>query len=329
MNITFNSELALKYGGTEIAILLQNLFFWITHNRKKNINCRENKFWSYSSLKGLQEKFPFLSFSQIRNAMNKLIKDGVIIKGNFNKCKYDRTSWWAFKNDQVLNEIAHLLNPQMEPPKKTVPESQDSTPIQDINTNLKKEVEEVEEKETTAKIDSALYEQLILRKLSHSQAEKIISSKESEYILEKIRQYDYILSHNSKKMKNKARFLFCSIINNWQDEQYYQHEKDKQKQSEKESMIQKQNEKEKKKQEYNDYVENMAEECFKALPEAKKQGIIEQGKRELNKMPFYRNNENLLKIAVQTKIIRHVIDKELENIPSFEEYYLNKEIISL
>ena len=56
----------------------------------------------------MQEKsFSFWSISTINRAVNKLIDEGYIIEGNFNKMKYDKTRWFAL-NFETLNELESI-----------------------------------------------------------------------------------------------------------------------------------------------------------------------------------------------------------------------------
>ncbi|HBD95735.1 MAG TPA: hypothetical protein DC057_16320, partial [Spirochaetia bacterium] len=103
-NVYMNEELAKKYG-INSAIILQNFAFWITLNKKNNSNYIDGKFWSFQTLKKLTDKFPFLTQNKIRYAIDKLVFEGILIKGNFNKTKYDRTVWYAFNDDTMLSTI--------------------------------------------------------------------------------------------------------------------------------------------------------------------------------------------------------------------------------
>tara|TARA_R100000234_G_scaffold3060_1_gene2520 strand:- start:807 stop:1580 length:774 start_codon:yes stop_codon:yes gene_type:complete len=51
-------------------------------------------------MEGFCKLFPFWSKDQIRRLLTKLTESGVIIKGSFNKNSFDRTSWYAFKDEK-------------------------------------------------------------------------------------------------------------------------------------------------------------------------------------------------------------------------------------
>lgn len=99
MQYTFNIEIAQKYSVNE-AIMLQNFQFWISKNRKSANHQHKGRTWTYNSLKNFQEIFPFWSKSQIERILKKLVQNNILITGNFNSKKQDRTCWYAFKNEK-------------------------------------------------------------------------------------------------------------------------------------------------------------------------------------------------------------------------------------
>jgi len=330
MNITFNSELALKFGGTEAAIIIQNLFFWINHNLEKGINHHDGKTWSYSSMKDLQQKYPFISFATIRNTLKRLLEAGIIVKGCYNKHKYDRTTWWAFKDEQVLNEISLLLNQQksLPQPKKSI--VQNNTPIPNSLKNINKQEEEAptqtnaesssKGKESSSnQIDSLLFEELTKRGLSAKQATTFLKTKEKEYILEKIRQYDYLMKFYPVKLDNpKVRYLIMSIKENWVSELYVTGKIKAEKEALKEKKKEAFEKQERMKKDYESYVETLTEQQINDLPEEIKEELTGQVKVELEANPFIRDNPNLkdqmFKAKLFTLVQRQVI------IPGFEEF---------
>ena len=96
---------AKRYGITE-AILLYNLRFWIAKNKANGKHLHKGRTWTYNSCKAFSVLFPYLSESQIKRALASLVKQGAILKDNFNKKRYDRTSWYALTDESEL-PIAH------------------------------------------------------------------------------------------------------------------------------------------------------------------------------------------------------------------------------
>ena len=79
---------AKAYGVTE-AILLYNLRFWIAKNKASGKHWHELRTWTYNSHKEFSKLFPYLSESQIKRALASLVKQGAVVKDNFNKKPYD------------------------------------------------------------------------------------------------------------------------------------------------------------------------------------------------------------------------------------------------
>lgn len=113
MTHNFNIFHAKKYGLSE-AIFLQNLIFWLRQNAANDRNLFEVdkqlypelegqlRYWTYNSVAAYSELFPYFSPKQVRNAIDSLLKQGVIIKGNYSENKYDRTNWYAVSDEQIL-----------------------------------------------------------------------------------------------------------------------------------------------------------------------------------------------------------------------------------
>lgn len=103
-----------KIYGVNCAVLLQNIHHWIKKNEANGKNFYDGHYWTYNSAKAFTEMFPYLSQKQIETALKKLRDDGIIITGNYNEMKYDRTLWYAIteKGKSIL------LTGEMEKPKK-------------------------------------------------------------------------------------------------------------------------------------------------------------------------------------------------------------------
>ena len=108
---SFNPLIA-KEVGIECAILLYNIEFWIEKNKANNKHFYEGKYWTYNSTKAFAELFPYMSERVIYKAIQKLIENGYLIKGNFNQNSFDRTCWYAL-GDKIDNSIGENPNYQM------------------------------------------------------------------------------------------------------------------------------------------------------------------------------------------------------------------------
>ncbi len=94
MNHMFNVYVAENHGVPE-AILLSNLFFWVEKNKANNKHYHDGRYWTYNSQEAFTLLFPYWSRSQIKRIVASLVKQGLILKANYNAVKYDRTTWYT------------------------------------------------------------------------------------------------------------------------------------------------------------------------------------------------------------------------------------------
>lgn len=90
----FNINVAKEYG-IATAVILDNMSFWIEQNRANRRHFHDGKYWTYNSKRAMAELFPYLSERQIDYTMGKMIKEELIITGNYNENQQDRTLWFA------------------------------------------------------------------------------------------------------------------------------------------------------------------------------------------------------------------------------------------
>lgn len=143
MQHSFEVHIAEKYG-VHSAIILNNLHFWIAKNKANNKNYFDGNYWTYNSKKAFSELFPYMTERQIEYALKKLIDDGLVITGNYNKLAYDRTLWYAItkKGYSILQNCETIpQNCEMEETKLLNGENEIVEPIPDnkpvIKTNNK------------------------------------------------------------------------------------------------------------------------------------------------------------------------------------------------
>jgi hypothetical protein len=144
MTHIFDVEIAKEYG-VNAAILLQNLGYWIMRNKANETNYFDGRYWTFNSRKAYRELFPYMSERQIDTAFKKLIDNGLVITGNYNKLKYDRTLWYALT--QKGECILHFDG--MEEVKVWNGEGQNVKPIPNVNSNDKPNVNSKKERKTS------------------------------------------------------------------------------------------------------------------------------------------------------------------------------------
>jgi hypothetical protein len=103
---SFDVDDAIQFG-INAAIILYNIRFWIQKNKleyetnpKHGIfHVKEGRVWTFNSYPAFQKILPYLSYKEIRNAVEKLVGAGKLITGQFNKLKLDRTFWYSINED--------------------------------------------------------------------------------------------------------------------------------------------------------------------------------------------------------------------------------------
>lgn len=160
LNHSFSVDLATKYD-VEMAILIHHFQYWIRHNKRLGKNNHNGHTWSYQTLRDIEGYFPYLSKFQIQKIINKLIDQDILIKGNYNNSTYDRTLWYAFKDEALfgIDTVKNMPNdedkrcisgkPEMEKLESRNGFHGNQKPIPDTKTNTRKE-DILEEKESAS-----------------------------------------------------------------------------------------------------------------------------------------------------------------------------------
>jgi uncharacterized phage protein (TIGR02220 family) len=136
MNHNFNIGIATKYG-LECAVVLENFYFWTIKNKANNKNFYDGLYWTYNSQQALSELFPYFNRSKIQRIIKKLQGDGLVVKGNYNKVAYDRTTWYALTEKALKlleNPIVHICTMDCSEVNNGLFKSEQ--PIPDINTDI-------------------------------------------------------------------------------------------------------------------------------------------------------------------------------------------------
>lgn len=89
-------KLAKRIGLNE-AIFLQQLYQRL--NESKHVH--DGHQWVPTSYEGWHEQFPFWSMSTIRRIIYKLEHEQLIITGNYNQLKIDKTKWYRINFDAL------------------------------------------------------------------------------------------------------------------------------------------------------------------------------------------------------------------------------------
>lgn len=130
MDHNFNIAVA-KELGIAPAVILNNLYWWIEKNRANEKHFHDGAYWTYNSRKAFCMQFPYLTERQIEYALRKLVDEGYVITGNYNKSTYDRTLWYSI----TKKGYCILQNCEMEETKNVNGVTENVKPIPDINTS--------------------------------------------------------------------------------------------------------------------------------------------------------------------------------------------------
>jgi len=135
---SFDINLASIYGIPE-AIIIHHFQHWISINKRLGRNFKDGKTWTYQTHEEICAHFPYLSKEEVRETIERLATgksrrsksdelefEPVLIKGNFNKTPFDKTTWYAFSNNSYERADAQIGSGHL------------PTPIPDTKTDTKK-----------------------------------------------------------------------------------------------------------------------------------------------------------------------------------------------
>jgi hypothetical protein len=91
---SFNIEHAILFT-QEGATLLQHHYYWYKRNKANNRNFHDGSYWTFNAASAYCDIFPYLSEKQVRTLHQNFIDAGLMIEGNYNQTKFDRTKWFA------------------------------------------------------------------------------------------------------------------------------------------------------------------------------------------------------------------------------------------
>ena len=106
MEVCFDSSIAKEYG-INVAVILEKLHFWIEHNKANNVNFYDGRYWVLNSFGDWDKQIDFMTVNTIRRTLEKMEKGGLIITGNYNASKHDRTKWYALtdKANSIFGKV--------------------------------------------------------------------------------------------------------------------------------------------------------------------------------------------------------------------------------
>jgi hypothetical protein len=210
---SFSVELARKYG-PEKAILIHHFQHWIKFNRRKKQNFIEGRWWSYQKQEDILANFPYWTKKEVRILIDNLVKDGILLKENFNKNPFDRTLWYAFKDESLFlgiieedsNKDYESPNGQMEKSKRATPNVQMGTYITDTIPDT---IPDKQTPPTPSKERGLVFGKFVtLSQGEFSELNETLGEKNVFNLIAEIN--DYLSSNGKKPYKD-----YAATIRNW------------------------------------------------------------------------------------------------------------------
>ena len=205
---SFDIKLASEFSVVE-AILIHHFQYWINFNRQLKRNFHQDRFWSFQTLDEICAHFPYFQRGQVERIINKLVESDVLLKGNFNKKKYDRTVWYAFKDEEkFLPPIDRSRFREMEISESRNGDLEIEKPIPDSKPYSKNKEEHPPNPPEGGKVRVACGAFVKLTSEEKEELEKCFGNSQVEELIGEIN--DYLASTGKKPYKD-----YAATIRNW------------------------------------------------------------------------------------------------------------------
>jgi hypothetical protein len=90
--------------------------------------------WTYNTAEAFNELMPYFSPNKIQKLLKQLEVDGVIVTGNFNRKRYDKTKWYTMPGYEVSESLQP--NGGMDNAKRLKGISETAEHIPDVNADI-------------------------------------------------------------------------------------------------------------------------------------------------------------------------------------------------
>lgn len=193
--------------GLNEAIVLQQIHYWLNNSKHKY----DGKTWIFNSYPEWQKQFPFWSLITIKRTIYSLEKQNLLLIGNYNKAKFDKTKWYTIN----YQTIEGMIRPSYQNDTTSVSKRDDgvyqndtTNTIDYTETNKHRETDDVSK---SFKYISANLE-IIQNPLKAEQLEHEIKSfKQDQFEIVKVAT-DYC------KENNKGLNYLLTVLKNWNKE---------------------------------------------------------------------------------------------------------------
>ena len=97
---SFNVSLASRFGVVE-ALIIQHSYYWYKCNKGNEDMTKDGHTWFYRSVSQIADVYPYLSVDKVRRAIDRLVENGILIKGNYNTDKFKKANWYSLSDDMI------------------------------------------------------------------------------------------------------------------------------------------------------------------------------------------------------------------------------------
>ena len=120
-------DLAVKYGA-DVAIFVHNLVYWVEKNAANGKNFHDGRYWTYNTMEAFVRLYPLWSRDQIKRIIKRCEELGLILTGDYNKDRRDRTKWYS-PSDEILElySLGEIANCKGRKRQMQVAESPDTS----------------------------------------------------------------------------------------------------------------------------------------------------------------------------------------------------------
>lgn len=193
--------------GLNEAIVLQQIHYWLNNSKHKY----DGKTWIFNSYPEWQKQFPFWSLITIKRTIYSLEKQNLLLIGNYNKAKFDKTKWYTIN----YQTIEGMIRPSYQNDTTSVSKRDDGV-YQNDTTNTIDYTETNNHRETDDVSKSFKYIstnlEIIQNPLKAEQLEHEIKSfKQDQFEIVKVAT-DYC------KGNNKGLNYLLTVLKNWNKE---------------------------------------------------------------------------------------------------------------
>ncbi|HDA1660313.1 TPA: hypothetical protein O4344_001388 [Staphylococcus aureus] len=205
--------------GLNEAIVLQQIHYWLNNSKHKY----DGKTWIFNSYPEWQKQFPFWSLITIKRTIYSLEKQNLLLIGNYNKAKFDKTKWYSIN----YQTIEGMIRPSYQNDTMVVSKRDDGV-YQNDTTNT---IDYTETSSETTSNNSAtdvtheqfeewwkLYDKKKDKKMSFTKFKSCLKKHSFEQIMQGTREYLKTITDKQYQKYPKTFLTNESYMNDYSEE---------------------------------------------------------------------------------------------------------------